>query len=385
MPATRKGRPRRRRHFGSIRQLNSGRYQASYPDAAGQRVVAPMTFASYDDADTWLSGIKTDQTRGVLRQPSGKNRLFGKYAADWLRDHPTQKITTRNHYAYRLKAFILPTFETKLLMEIDPEMVRRWYAKIGREYGHSQQRNAYMLLHSILQTAEEDTAIPFNPCRIKGARTFKPAKKKVLLTPEEILAVAKLMAPRYFALVIIMAVTGMRHGELMGLQRRDIDLDAGTISVVRQRRFMASHGWYYDTLKSESSERVIHLAPREMEILATHLKQFVGEEPEARVFTTRTGQSIGSHNMGAMLKRHGAKIGRPDLYAHLFRHTAATQGQRLGGTVKDVSSRMGHTEDVDRLYQHTDAEQDKAIATGLSDWLHQGGDVIDINTRRKVA
>lgn len=375
---------RSRRQFGSIRKLPSGNYQASYLDGAGERVTAPTTFKKSKEADAWLAGIQSDRVRGVLRQPSGKGKTFGSYAAKWLRDHPTTKQSTRDAYEHRL-GFILPTFANKLLLEIDQEQVREWYAKIGREHGQSLQRNTYMLLHAILATAEEDTVIPYNPCRIKSARNFTPVRKHVLLTPQEIMTVAKLVIPRYYALVIILAVTGLRYGELMGLRRKDIDLAEGTIEVCRQRRWRRGTGWYDGPVKSKLSERVIHLDEREVRVLADHLDNFVGAGPEALVFTTSGGSSICNKQLNQMLRRAGKRIGRPDIHAHLFRHTNATQGQRAGGTSRDVSTRLGHTEDVDKLYQHTDAAQDRMLATALSDWLRQDADVIDINTRKKVA
>ena len=58
-----------RRHFGSVRKLPSGRYQASYWHE-GDRHVADDTFAAKSDAQAWLSAKETDINRGQWVVPS---------------------------------------------------------------------------------------------------------------------------------------------------------------------------------------------------------------------------------------------------------------------------------------------------------------------------
>ena len=57
----------RRRTFGYIRKLPSGRWQASYlDDRTAERVWAPSTFATRTDASLWLSSVETDMARGAM-------------------------------------------------------------------------------------------------------------------------------------------------------------------------------------------------------------------------------------------------------------------------------------------------------------------------------
>jgi hypothetical protein len=69
----------RRRHFGSVRKLPSGRYQASYWHE-GQRHIAPDTYASKTDAQVWLSAKETDINRGRWVDPSARPAFLGRGA-----------------------------------------------------------------------------------------------------------------------------------------------------------------------------------------------------------------------------------------------------------------------------------------------------------------
>lgn len=54
-----------RRHFGRVRRLPSGRYQARYPGPEGILRLAPRTFERRREAEQWLSAKETEITRGT--------------------------------------------------------------------------------------------------------------------------------------------------------------------------------------------------------------------------------------------------------------------------------------------------------------------------------
>jgi hypothetical protein len=117
--------PKKPRHFGSIRKLPSGRYQASYLDNNGERVNAPFTFAKKGDASDWLATIEADQVRGILRKPKGTTRTLAVYAYEWMENRPKPlKLNSWNHYDEILRHHILPTLGKLMLGDIDSETVR---------------------------------------------------------------------------------------------------------------------------------------------------------------------------------------------------------------------------------------------------------------------
>ena len=57
--------PGKRRRFGLVRKLPSGRFQASFIGPSGNRQSAPRTFRTKTDADRWLSAVEADLSRGL--------------------------------------------------------------------------------------------------------------------------------------------------------------------------------------------------------------------------------------------------------------------------------------------------------------------------------
>ena len=57
---------KKRRSFGAIRKLSSGKYQASYQDKYGNRFTAPETFTSYEHADLFLAQKQVEIARGLF-------------------------------------------------------------------------------------------------------------------------------------------------------------------------------------------------------------------------------------------------------------------------------------------------------------------------------
>ena len=90
-----------RRHFGAIRKLPSGRWQAKYP-AAGKLVPAPRTFLTKREAALWLSSVETDIARGRWVDPRAGTVRLAEYATVWLKGHVGIGPRTREIYESQL-------------------------------------------------------------------------------------------------------------------------------------------------------------------------------------------------------------------------------------------------------------------------------------------
>src|SRR5690606_20277641 len=85
----------------------------------------------------------------------------------------------------------------------------------------------------IFSTAvKEDGLVRDNPCRIKGYDTYHVPERPVA-TVDQVYALARAMPARFSALVVVAALTGLRWGELVALQRQDVDLERATVRVSR--------------------------------------------------------------------------------------------------------------------------------------------------------
>src|SRR4051812_41014433 len=74
----------RKAHFGSVRQLSSGRFQARYSDPRGNRHNSPHTFETRKAAQQWLSTVQADLVRGTWRAPHVGRVTLTEYANDYL-------------------------------------------------------------------------------------------------------------------------------------------------------------------------------------------------------------------------------------------------------------------------------------------------------------
>jgi hypothetical protein len=126
------------RHFGNIRKLPSGRFQARYRGPAGRMRSAPTTFERKSDASRWLTFKEAEITRGDWIAPELAKEPFGQYAQRWMSDR-VLKIRTEELYRGPLRSHLLPTFNAVSLGDIDEAAVRRW-RKERLEAGKTAER-----------------------------------------------------------------------------------------------------------------------------------------------------------------------------------------------------------------------------------------------------
>lgn len=352
-----------RRGFGSVRKLQSGRFQASYPSADGSRVNAPITFDNGKEAEDWLASVRADKVRGVLGKPKGYNESLKLYCAEWLEQRELRE-SSLFHYQNILRLHILPTLGRLSLMEIDPPTVRKWHNGLSKTTGKAMQANAYRLLHAILNTAVEDELIPRNPCRIKGARNTKTAER-IVMSPDEIARVVGKMPKRYQVMVLVAAYCALRHGETIGLRRKDVNLDAGTITIV-ETITRVNGRWIIGEPKTDASKRTLHLPSTVLGLLKAYMDEYTGPFPNSRVFTTSRGNPVYASDIRRFLKEAGSVIGRDDLFPHLLRHCGLTMIAQVGATGAEILARGGHvSSNVAAVYQHATTDRDRELAQRL--------------------
>lgn len=161
----------KRRRFGRIRRLPSGRFQARYSRDDGRRRCAPTTFKTEAEADRYLATVETELARGTWFDPDAGEVRLDDYAPRWLVERPLElQPRTAEIYEHLLRRHIYPTFGSTALNRITSSAVRSWNAALRESgVGAVTAAKAYRLLKAILATAAEDDLIPRNPCRLKAA------------------------------------------------------------------------------------------------------------------------------------------------------------------------------------------------------------------------
>jgi integrase len=99
--------------------------------------------------------------------------------------------------------------------------------------GANSVAKTYKLHRTVMESALDAGLIVRNPCRIKGAGTERLPEMRCA-TVEEVAAITQAVEPRWQALILLAAYSGLRWGELAGLRRRYLDPLRKTVRVVEQ-------------------------------------------------------------------------------------------------------------------------------------------------------
>ncbi|NMM98873.1 tyrosine-type recombinase/integrase [Bifidobacterium olomucense] len=379
----------KKRSFGKIQQMRSGRYQASYIDSAGTRRYAPDTFSTKQAAASWLSDIRAKLNTNSLIDLETAAKTFEEYAIDWLVDKKeTVRPKTALLYAGIIDEHLTPFLGAYPLKDITPNVVKKWRRWMLQRFeqrrdlgdiprkdttGKTRTAQAYRLLHAIMATAYRDQAISLNPCNIVGASSSDTAERKPA-TIRQIGVIADNMPERYSALIHVAAWSGLRFSELAGLTRADVVLvrledgeNAYRLNVDKQTYRINGKLYEKEPTKTRAGRRVVFLPPHVTPILTEHMEKYTGTTNDAYVFTTGRGTPINSNSLGKAFREARKAAGRDDLRFHDLRHTCATFAAQTGATTKELMNLMGHSSPRAALiYQHATEERTRQIAANMS-------------------
>ncbi|MFF3324454.1 tyrosine-type recombinase/integrase [Streptomyces sp. NPDC002889] len=361
----------KKRPFGRVRKLPSGRYQARYLALDGIDRPAPHTFRTKREADDWLAERQAELRAGDWTDPDASKVPFGSYAATWITERGIS-ASTADLYRSLLRNHLAPTFDRVVLADITPAMVRAWrVARLDAGAGPSSVAKSYALLRAVLMTAVEDRLIRRNPCRVKGA-SVAPTPERPTATVQEVYDLAAAIQPRYRALVLLAAFTGLRWGELVGLCRRDIDLNGGTLRVRRNVAELHSGKQLVKEPKSVAGKRTVAIPAVIVTDLATHLAVFAEPGSDGRIFIGAKKATPRRNHFNKLWRKACDQAGIKGLHFHDLRHTGNTLAAATGASTRELMTRMGHsTARAALIYQHATAERERLIGQAVSAVVEQ--------------
>jgi integrase len=159
----------------------------------------------------------------------------------------------------------------------------------------------------------------------------------------------------------------MRWGELIALRRCDVDLEAGTVRVVRQLTELSSGQFVPGPPKSDAGKRVIVIPAAIMPVLRQHMNWFVQADDDGLVFTSPQGHPLRRTFRQRVWLPALQAAGLPTVHFHDLRHTGNTLAASAGAGLRELMDRMGHsTARAAMIYLHATDERQQAIAEALS-------------------
>lgn len=361
-----------KRHFGTVRQRSSGRWQALYYHEG--KIHSAGTFKSKADALVHLSIIDADLHRGAWIDPKVGQATLEEYATKWLEQRNELAFRTRELYGYLLDRHIVPSLGRTALVGLTPSSIRAWYASLAQIHP-STAAKAYRLLSTILRTAVVDGLLVASPCKVDGAGVERPAERPVASVSE--VGALQAALPVHLRLIVPLATwCQLRRAELLGLRRRDIDLEQATIRVEQSRTVTMGGKSLVKEPKTQAGRRTIAVPDGIIVKISEHLERFTGPRPDDYVFTGITGIPLTANVLQTAWQRARASVGRDDLHLHDLRHTGLTLAAATGATTVELMHRAGHSSSVAAMrYQHATKDRDRIIANALGAFVDASNSV----------
>jgi integrase len=281
-------------HYSFKRADRNGkpRYTACYQDLKGN-IISAGTFSSKKDADKAWQRAEAEVAKGRVGDPKRGRQTFKHYVEEtWLPNHEVE-ATTRQAYTYAIYKHILPEFGTMRMIDIMPEHVRAWVAKMKRHGVEAVtiQKNK-IILSAIFTTALNDQVTFIHPCR--GVKTPPvAAKPRTIITPEQFDLLYKELPDADTQLLVETDIeTGLRWGELTELRVKDLHIPSRILTISRavvevNPKFHPQGGRFLVKAYPKDKEfRRFKLTAQLVAKIATHIKAR-GLGPDDLLFTWR--------------------------------------------------------------------------------------------------
>jgi integrase len=354
------------------------------PATGKRRQVRKRGFATKKAAAEALAGVVTDDVRGAFVRP-GKVTLEQFLVNEWL---PARagglRPSTAASYAQLIRNYVHPTIGSTQLAKVDGAMLNVLYqtlltegrTEVRRGLGPGLSPKTVQNVHGMLTKAFRDAVrwgrLVRNPCDAADPPRGRSPEMAAWTADELRRFIASTAEHRWSAIWTLIATTGMRRGEVLGLRWGDVDLDAGTVTI-RSTRIRYGTTVEASTPKTARGNRTIAIGPTVVAMLRGWRKRQAEERMLMGagwgnvgdlVVTIADGTAPNPEAFSNMFRTLADRAGLRPIRLHDLRHSYATAALADGVPVKVVSQRLGHA-DVGvtlKVYAHVMPGDDAAAA-----------------------
>lgn len=390
---------------GSIEKRGKDSYRlsclAGY-DLQGKPIKKTKTIhGTKKDAQIELAKFVADVQKGMYIE--GKSLKFTDFVEIWKRDYGSKELapSTYNRYLGILESRIIPYFEHFHVDKIKPTDIMQFYDLLSRDTQLVRRKDNngkktgkplspktivehHRLLHAMLQKAVYWQIIISNPAeRVQPPKTKKP-KRKYYDDEQSKALISGLMELtedqiKYKVAIILTIFTGVRLGELMGLEWDDVNFRDGIVSINRSSQYLADKGIFTKTPKTESSIRDVAIPEfvisllKEYKLWYEEQKSLYGElwTNSNRLFVQADGKPMHPSTISKWFEKFVAQIGLPVINFHGLRHTNATLLIAQNIDVSVVAARLGRAQITTtyNFYVHPIISHNKTAGFALENLL----------------
>lgn len=320
-------RVRQRRSFGSIQKIGNTYYiRYGHAGRRFKRAVGPSRVLAAQKLAQIELAIAQEVNLGIRTVPAVTFAGFQPILNPLLRARHKASTLTSDEHRYRQ---IIAYFGEKPLRELDVAAVEDFRAHLVSTRGCAVATvNRYLAFLSVVMRE----AVLRGFARTNPVREIKRAREELPVVPflartdiDRILARAK---PEYRCPLLVLVETGLRRGELVALEWRDVDLANGRVTV---RHSKSGRG------------RIVPMTPAVRQTLEA-LSDDRGPTPLNRQhYVYPDLQGNGAGRLSAALKRAARLAGFPDLHLHDLRHVFASSLAHAGVPISTIGQLLGHS------------------------------------------
>lgn len=294
---------------------------------------------------------------------------------------PYRAVKTHDRYLGLVQKHLLPHIGHIRLVALAPAHVKFLLAQLtAGGMAPAGVDLVRTVLHGALKAAVRQDLLSRNVVEA----TTPPVVTRAEIAPPEIQTVAKVLelaattGDHLFAVLLLLAYTGARRGEILGLDWQHVNLSEGTITITRSLG-RSRAGLTFGPPKTSNGRRVIGLDQRTVEVLQAHQCRQLLEKVQAEsayedkglVFASPLGAPVNPMQVTRAFQSLAKQCGAGQVKLHALRHFHGSVLLQQKQSLFTVSRRLGHasiTTTAD-LYGHmlpgSDKEQADAFAQAM--------------------
>lgn len=286
----------------------------------------------------------------------GSEETFGHFAQMWYDMYKKPYLRERSLDAikYVLNQHILPVIENYRLRDITPMHIQAIMVRLSGK-SNPLQSKVLSNLRSIFSIAQENGLVAKSPVSTTLKLTGKKTVEKEPLTASDCrLLLERVKNPRARTFLLIALHTGMRRGEILGLQWDDVDFKTRTIHIRHNAVITGHETTVNDFLKTAAGRRDVPLSEE--------LEQWLKAQKKLAHSKYENHKPLTKSSYRSLWRLIDRELPEKHITAHILRHTYITRLFEAGLDVKEVQYLAGHsTMDMTlKVYTHYDRRSRQA-------------------------
>lgn len=307
-------------------------------------------------------------------------KLYDEFENSWSQGVRASTVYSANNIKREIfnnipSDYLIKNIDRRLLQKVVDKLLKEgrshnYTAKIKAKLNQVMKyavRMGYLQTNEMLYVEMPRKVITKEELRKKKAKYLDQTEFKLLIQNLKEEAICDYRVEKYIKIATVLFLTGMRYGELAGLNyKEDIDFLKHTIHIRHTYNF---HQKERTAPKTAKSDRVISIPKSVTKIfqeqIAINLKNGFDSD---HIFINTLGNPITPERIIGALKRHGKKVGiEKNITTHIFRHSHISLLAELGTPLPAIMDRVGHSDSKTTLeiYSHVTEKMTLDIANKL--------------------